>query len=478
MYYLCNDLHLLMHPHNYFSNDTICALSTAPGMAAISVFRISGGDTIPLMQSMFRAASNRFRWDSITSHKAYFGAIYDGNELLDEVLFTIFKAPHSYTGEDVAEISCHGSVYVQQRIFKLLLDRGARPATAGEFTMRAFARQRLDLTQAEAVADLIASNSKTTHDLAIKQMRGGFSQKIGQLRQQLLQFTALIELELDFAEEDVEFANRGDFLALIKDIQAEITSLTNSFQTGNVLKTGIPVAIIGKPNVGKSTLLNALLNEERAIVSEIPGTTRDVIEDTIVIQGYNFRFIDTAGLRETDDLIENLGIERTYEKIQQASIILYVCDLAACTNESAEDMLHEFKEYIRDENKKFILIGNKIDQLEQTPSHFSEMVALETVFISAKRKENIQLVSESLVKAVKNLTVQADTVVSNARHYHALRETSKALEEVERNLQSHLPTDLIAIDIRTALHHLGTITGQIYTEEVLAHIFSKFCIGK
>ncbi len=467
-----------MSHFDYLNTDTICALSTAPGMSAIAVFRLSGKASVSIVQSIFKAKSTAFNAGKFISHKAYFGAVMDGNELLDEVLTTIFKAPHSYTGEDQVEISCHGSVYVQQRLFALLLQHGARPATAGEFTMRAFANQRFDLTQAEAVADLIASNSKKTHDLAIKQMRGGFSEKIALLRESLVDFAALIELELDFSEEDVEFADRNHFFGLISELKAEISRLIESFQTGNVIKTGIPVAIIGKPNVGKSTLLNAILNEERALVSEIPGTTRDVIEDTIVLDGYNFRFIDTAGLRETDDMIENMGIERAMEKVKQAAVILYVCDLSSCNASSTEDMLSEFREYMQDTSKHFILIANKIDQLEEIPSHFRDMVELETIFISAKRKENIQLITDALVKTVKNFTIQADTIVSNARHHHALQQTLEALNEVENNLRTGLPTDLVAIDIRRALHFLGSITGQIYTEEILGSIFSKFCIGK
>ncbi len=460
------------------NSDTICALSTAPGMAAISVFRISGSKAVPIAQKIFTARSAAFRQGLIESHKAYLGSITDEGEMLDEVVLTVFKAPHSYTGEDVVEISCHGSVYIQQRLFWLILQAGARPATAGEFTLRAFARQRFDLAQAEAVADLIASNSKSTHDLAIKQMRGGFSLKIAELRKKLVDFASLIELELDFSEEDVEFADRTEFLHLVNVLKSEIEPLLQSFQTGNVIKTGIPVAIIGRPNVGKSTLLNALLNEERAIVSEIPGTTRDAIEDTIVIGGYNFRFIDTAGLRHSDDLIENIGIQRTYEKIDQAAIILYVCDLSNCNKEGVEEMLEEFKSLIKDESKKFILIGNKIDEIDETPSHFSEMVDLETIFISAKRKENIQLVSDSLLKSVRRNTTHADTIVSNARHYHALMKTAEALEEVKTGIENNTSTDLVASDLRKALHHLGTITGQIYTNEVLGNIFSKFCIGK
>ncbi|PKP52635.1 MAG: tRNA uridine-5-carboxymethylaminomethyl(34) synthesis GTPase MnmE [Bacteroidetes bacterium HGW-Bacteroidetes-1] len=463
---------------NFQSSDTICALSTAPGMAAIAVIRISGTGSFKLAERFFRAKSKHFSFEKAQSHHVYFGLLFEGDELVDEVLLSVFRGPHSYTGEDMVEISCHGSTYIQQQILRMLLEHGARLAEPGEFTLRAFSHGRFDLAQAEAIADLIASNSRTTHDLAMKQMRGGFSDKISQLRTQLVDFASLIELELDFAEEDVEFANREDFFKLLKNLQLEMGILIESFKTGNAIKTGIPVAIIGKPNVGKSTLLNAILNEEKAIVSEIPGTTRDVIEDTIIIDGYNFRFIDTAGLRESDDLIENMGIERTYEKINQASIILYIVDIASFKGEMAEEILEDFKSFIENENKHFILIGNKIDMMEEIPGHFREMVELETIFVSAKRKENIHLIADSLVKAVKNLTIQSDSIVSNTRHYNALKEASSALMEVEKNFRVGLPSDLIAIDIRTALHHLGSITGEIYTEEILGNIFSKFCIGK
>lgn len=465
--------------HHYLQEDTICAISSPPGMGAIAVIRLSGSESFPIINALFKAKKKGFDKEDPVSHRLYFGEIIDEKgEMIDEVLLSFFKKPHSYTGEDAAEISCHGSPYIQQRILECLLTKGARLAEAGEFTMRAFAHGRFDLAQAEAVADLIASQSASAHQLAIKQMRGGFSDKIKQLRQQLIDFTSLIELELDFAEEDVEFADRAEFFKLLKALKAEINLLIESFKTGNAIKNGIPVAIIGKPNVGKSTLLNAILNEEKAIVSEIPGTTRDTIEDTVVIGGYNFRFIDTAGLRPSEDRIENLGIERTYDKIKQASIILYVCDLSSCGDEDAVEMLNEFRTYIQDENKHFILLGNKIDMIDETPKHFAEMVELETLFISAKRKENINLISDSLVKAVEKLRIQTDTIVSNARHFHALRESHTALEAVEEGFRQGLPTDLATIDIRTALFHLGSITGEISTDEILGNIFGKFCIGK
>lgn len=460
------------------NTDTICALATANGMGAIAVIRLSGEKSHEIIHKVFRAKSSTFSVSDARSHQAYFGQIYDNEGFVDEVLVTLFKEPHSYTGDDAAEISCHGSVYIQQRLLLLLLNEGARLAQPGEFTMRAFANGRFDLAQAEAVADLIASHSKAAHQLAVTQMRGGFSSKIKELRQQLIDFTALIELELDFAEEDVEFANREHFFTLLNELKTAIFTLLQSFKTGNAIKSGIPVAIIGKPNVGKSTLLNAILNEERAIVSDIPGTTRDSIEDTIVIDGYNFRFIDTAGLRHSDDTIENMGIERTYEKIKQATVILYVCDLSSCDNQSADEMLKEFRNFITDKDKHFILIGNKADKLSEMPPHFAEMVELETIFVSAKRKENINLIAESLLTFARSMTPENDVIVSNARHYQALLAAHESLVSVEEGFRSGLPTDLATIDLRRALHHLGTITGEITTDEVLGAIFGKFCIGK
>lgn len=464
---------------HYLQEDTICAISSPPGMGAIATLRLSGPDAFRIINTLFIPAKKDFDKENPVSHTLYFGTINDAEgHMIDEVLVSYFKKPHSYTGEDAVEISCHGSPYIQQRLLENLLTKGARLADAGEFTMRAFGNGRFDLAQAEAVADLIASQSASAHHLAIRQMRGGFSDKIRQLRQQLIDFTSLIELELDFAEEDVEFADRDQFFKLLASLKDEIKLLIASFKTGNAIKNGIPVAIIGKPNVGKSTLLNAILNEEKAIVSEIPGTTRDTIEDTVVIGGYNFRFIDTAGLRASDDRIESLGIERTYNKIKLASIILYVCDLSSCADEDAVEMLNEFRSYIKDENKHFILLGNKIDMIDEMPKHFSEMVELETLFISAKRKENINLISDSLIKAVEKLRIQTDTIVSNARHFHALKEALTAIEAVEDGFRQGLPTDLATIDIRTALYHLGSITGEITTDEILGNIFGKFCIGK
>lgn len=461
------------------NDDTICALATPAGMAAIAVIRVSGKDTFSIVDRFFHPVKKIGSVSEVGTHRLLFGTIRDeSNELLDEVLVGVFKNPHSYTGEDAVEISCHGSVFIQQQLLELLMDNGARLAAPGEFTMRAFANGKFDLAQAEAVADLISSHSKTSHDIAMDQMRGGYSSKMKELRGQLLNFASLIELELDFSEEDVEFANRGELDKLLKKIKEEITSLIQSFSVGNVLKKGIPVTIVGEPNVGKSTLLNALLNEEKAIVSEIPGTTRDVVEDSISIDGVTFRFIDTAGLRESSNTVESMGIERTYEQIRQARIVLYVFDVNSTGCQQVQEKLKEFKEVIEDPNKKFILVANKTDQLSETPHAFSKMVELDCVFISAKRKENLNLVSDHLLKAVDTGSIKDETIVSNARHYHELQKALEAINSVEQAFEQGLPSDLIAIDIRTALHHLGEITGQVTTEEILGNIFGKFCIGK
>jgi len=461
-----------------YNSDTIAAIATAPGSGAISVLRLSGSESLKILMKHFNPADSKVTSDNIESHKLYFGNYTNNNELLDEVLASYFKGPKSYTGEDVVEISCHGSEFVQQKILESLLEAGARVADPGEFTLRAFMNGRMDLSQAEAVADLIASQSASAHRMAMNQMRGGISEKINYLRSKLIDFASLIELELDFSEEDVEFADREQFNTLISELNKELSTLISSFSLGNVMKQGIPVAIIGKPNVGKSTLLNAILNEEKAIVSHIPGTTRDAIEDTFILGGYKFRFIDTAGLRQSDDFVENIGIERTYDKIKQATIILYVCDIGNISSGKVEEVLEEFKQYIQDESKHFVFVGNKIDQLSKLPSHIKEIFELETVFVSAKRKENINLLTEKLIETVKKFKISNDVIVSNSRHYHALTNAHKAILNVEKGFENNIPTDLIAIDIRQALHELGTITGEITTDDLLGNIFGKFCIGK
>jgi len=464
--------------HNFANNDTICALATPPGSAAIAVVRLSGSESFRITDSIFKASKKDLNIQKAEAYSIYHGNIFNNKDLLDEVLVSVFKAPHSYTGEDSIEISCHGSAFIQQKLIELLLNKGARIANPGEFTLRAFLNGKFDLSQAEAVADLIASNSVASHSLALEQMRGGFSSKIKALRQELVDLASLIELELDFSEEDVEFVDRTRFLELLTEIQKEVNQLIDSFALGNVLKHGIPVAIIGKPNVGKSTLLNRILQEEKAIVSEIPGTTRDSIEDTISIEGIAFRFIDTAGLRSTSDRIENLGIERTYEKIRQSKIILYVCDMTQSTPDELTETLNDFKDHIEDKNKRFILIGNKIDELIEMPHFFNKYVDLETIFVSAKRNENINLIMDSLVASVKELDLGDTTIVSNARHLGALHKVSEAIIAVEKGFKQNIPTDLIAIDIRTALHYLGEITGEVTNNELLGNIFGKFCIGK
>ncbi len=460
-------------------DDTICALSTPPGSGAIAVIRLSGPRSIAIAESVFTPAGKQVTLPTIASHTVHLGMIREGDDLIDEVLLTFFKAPHSYTGEDVIEISCHGSLFIQQRILETLIQAGARMAKPGEFTFRAFMNGKFDLSQAEAVADLIASNSKGAHDLALSQMRGGFSLKIKEMRKQLLDLASLLELELDFSEEDVEFADREKLLKLMDELRSELTLLADSFSLGNVIKEGIPVAIIGKPNVGKSTLLNAILNEERAIVSDIPGTTRDTVEDTLTIKGLKFRFIDTAGLRShSSDTIENMGIGRTYDKIREATIILYVFDISSITSEEIDELKETFREHIDNPDKQFILIGNKTDLMLEAPPHITALFDLETIFISAKRKENINLIIDSLIRTVKASQVSDRTIISNIRHHEAITRTLAALESAREGFDNHLSTDLIAIDIRSALYHLGEITGEVTTEELLGNIFSKFCIGK
>ncbi|OYT17017.1 MAG: tRNA uridine-5-carboxymethylaminomethyl(34) synthesis GTPase MnmE [Bacteroidetes bacterium 4572_77] len=462
---------------NLSKQDTICALATAAGSGAIAIIRISGPQSIQITQSIFTSYDKLKDLNQASGYSIHFGKIHQGERLIDEVLVSVFKNPKSYTGEDSIEISCHGSTYIQQQILTLLSEKGCRQAQAGEFTLRAFLNGKFDLSQAEAVADLIASNSASSHQLALQQMRGGFSHKIAELRKELLDFASLMELELDFSEEDVEFADREKFYELLSKIRLEVEELIESFKLGNVLKHGIPVAIVGKPNAGKSTLLNRILKEEKAIVSDIPGTTRDAIEDTIIMDGTAFRFIDTAGLRESGDKIENLGIERTYAKIRESQVVLYVCDLTQSKPEELAENLEDFKEHIENKNKQFIIIGNKTDELTELPSHFTKYVDLETIFISAKRNENIHLIGESLKKTVAKLKLQDQTIVSNARHLDILNKVADSINSIEEAFQNDIPTDLIAIDVHQALHFLGEITGEVTNDELLGNIFGRFCIG-
>jgi len=463
----------------YNTHETICAPATAAGVSAIAVIRLSGPEAIPIGERIFIPRKKDLSLFDVGSHRMVLGHIMMGDEALDEVLFTRFLSPNSYTGEDMVEVSCHGSPYIQQQILKLMMDHGARMARPGEFTLRAFLNGRIDLSQAEAVADLIASNSESSRKMAFQQMRGHFSERISGLRQKLLEFAALIELELDFSEEDVEFADRDQLQKLLDEIDKEVVRLRESFSLGNVLKQGIPVAIAGKPNVGKSTLLNALLNEDRAIVSEIPGTTRDAIEDTITIEGVAFRFIDTAGLREGRDAIETVGIERTYEKIHQASIILYMFDASETSLEEITATMRDFRERLGDKGKRVVFIANKIDLMKEIPHHFRNLVDLETIFISAKRKENINMITESLLKSVESAPEEQNAIlVTNSRHYEALTKAAESIAAVRQGIHGNIPGDLLAIDLRGALHHLGSITGEVTSDEILGEIFRKFCIGK
>jgi tRNA modification GTPase len=460
------------------NDDTIYAPATPPGFSALAIVRISGPDTLRVCEQIFTPASKHPLENRFAANTAHYGTIRIEDQILDEVVLTVFRAPHSYTGEDLAEISCHGSPYIVSQLCAALGNLGLRTANAGEFTLRAFLNGKMDLSRAEAVADLIASQTRSAHSLALNQMRGGFSQVISDLRAQLLEFSSLLTLELDFSEEDVEFANRERLEALLAEIDSRCKELVDSFALGNVLKSGIPVAIVGKPNVGKSTLLNAILNEEKAIVSDIPGTTRDAIEDTVNIEGIAFRFIDTAGLREAGDALEQIGMLRTIEKIAQARIILYVVDMAETEVDEIENTLRELSDTYSGTQKTFVVVANKTDLMVEAPKHFSELMEHEVVFISAKRRENIHLLMESLLQVVNVEALTDRTLLTNARHYEALNRTRSAVQALRDGMQSGLSADLLASDLNQALHYLGEITGEITTDEILGQIFGKFCIGK
>ena len=470
------------HEKTPYINDTIVALATATGVGAISVIRLSGKEAIELADKVFKTLSGK-PLSEAPSHTVHLGTIKSENQVIDECLATIFKGKKSYTGEPVVEFSCHGSAYITQEVIKLCLANGARLAEAGEFTKRAFLNGKLALNQAEAVADLIASDSKASHQVALQQMRGGFTSEIEDLRQELLNFASLIELELDFSEEDVEFADRSQFEQLLKRIKTTLQTLIQSFSAGNAIKNGIPVAIVGKPNAGKSTLLNTLLNEERAIVSDIAGTTRDTIEETLHIDGFTFRFIDTAGIRDTKDKIEAIGVEKAKEKIKKAQLILYLYNEKENTT---DEVIHFVTENYHKE-AKFILLHNKIEDLQEGITPFdNEILASipeEYIFsqlkISAKENINIDELKKILSLYVKNLSPSAgNTIITNIRHYEALNNALQALEKVEEGMQIHLSGDLLAIDIRETLYHLGSITGAVSNDELLGNIFSRFCIGK
>jgi len=455
-----------------FQEENIIALATAPGIGAIAILRISGPQAIQIVSKKFRPYGKK-ELLAAKSHTVHLGHIVDGESVLDKVLVTLFKDPRSYTGENVAEISCHGSPYIQQQIIQLFLANGCRMATPGEFTLRAFLNGKMDLSQAEAVADLISSDSEASHRMAIQQMRGGFSNEIQSLREQLVNFASLIELELDFSQEDVEFADRSQFQQLLDKITEVLERLIDSFAIGNVIKNGIPVAIVGKPNVGKSTLLNALLNEDRAIVSDIAGTTRDTVEDQISIGGINFRFIDTAGIRETKNEIEKIGIERSFEKVEQASLVLYLIDANDHNLTEVKQLQEKFP------TKKILVILNKMDTVRTSQLKFLTETYPKAVSVSAKEREGIEALKEHLLRLTTSGELgKNDTVVSNGRHYDALLKALEAIQKVKEAMVDGLASDLMSIDIREALHHLGEITGSVTTDDLLGNIFSNFCIGK
>ena len=468
---------------NILNNDTICAIATPHGMGAIATIRVSGSKAFPIVSQLFEQQGKPFDMTKLVSHKAYFGRIVDNGAMLDEVLVTFFKAPHSFTGEDSAEISVHGSVYVQQKLLQVLIARGCRMAEAGEFTRRAFVNRKFDLAQAEAIADLISSESEAAHRVAINQLKGGFSQELQVLRSKLLDMTSLMELELDFSEEDVEFADRKQLKALLEETLDKVNKLRDSFRLGNAIKNGIPVAIVGQTNTGKSTLLNALLGEDRAIVSDIAGTTRDTIEETLNINGILYRFIDTAGLRSTDETIEKIGIERSYKKITEANIVIGMLD-ATTDYESMLSSANEIHSKVDFEHQQLVLCINKVDTLaDQGEVMLGQLRQdlndddVQVICLSAKHNFGLNDLYNSL-KHSQPLAYPDATLVTNVRHYEALSHASESLKSVQQGLEMNIPTDLISQDLREALYHLGSITGEITTDEVLGSIFSRFCIGK
>ena len=468
---------------NMLNNDTICAIATPAGLGAIATIRISGPEAFALVAKVFKQHDKPFDTDKIVSHRAYYGHVVDNGEMLDEVLVTFFKSPHSFTGEDSAEISVHGSVYIQEKLLHILIAHGCRMAEAGEFTRRAFANGKFDLTQAEAIADLISSQNEASHRVAINQLKGDFSKELQVMRSKLLEMTALIELELDFSEEDVEFADRSQLKVLLQETIDKVNSLKDSFRLGNAIKNGVPVAIVGQTNTGKSTLLNALLGEDRAIVSDIAGTTRDTIEETLNINGILYRFIDTAGLRQTDETIERIGIERSYRKIKEATIVIGMLD-ATNDYESMLSSANEILGRVDLVQQQIVLCINKVDTLpDQGEAVLGRLRqdldndAILVICLSAKQKFGLNDLYNAL-KHSQPLTHPDTTLVTNVRHYEALSHASESLNQVKAGLEMNTPTDLVSMDLRQALYHLGSITGEITTDEILGTIFSRFCIGK
>ena len=468
---------------NILNTDTICAVATPHGMGAIAVVRVSGPKAISIVSQLFTQNGKPFYMGNMIANKAYYGHIVDHGELLDEVLVTFFKDPHSFTGEDSAEISVHGSVFVQQKLLQVLIAQGCRMAEAGEFTRRAFVNRKFDLAQAEAIADLISSESEAAHRVAINQLKGGFSKELQMMRSKLLEMTSLMELELDFSEEDVEFADRSQLKALLQETLAHVDKLKDSFRLGNAIKNGIPVAIVGQTNTGKSTLLNALLGEDRAIVSDIAGTTRDTIEETLNINGILYRFIDTAGLRNTDETIEKIGIERSYKKISEANMVIGMLD-ATTGYESMLSSAQEILSKVDLQHQQLILCINKVDTLTDQGETLLGALRIDldnddimVICLSAKHGFGINDLYNTL-KLCQPLASPDATLVTNVRHYEALLHASESLKSVQQGLEMNIPTDLVSQDLREALYHLGSITGEITTDEVLGSIFSRFCIGK
>jgi len=458
------------------NQDTIIALATPNGLGAISVLRISGKESISVTEKVFKAKNNKLL-SKQDSHTVHLGHLIKKGHQLDEVLVTLFKGPHSYTGENTIEISCHGSIYIQKEIINLFIDNGIRVANPGEFTLRAFLNGKMDLNQAEAVADLIASENEGSHKLAMQQMKSGFSDDLKKLRTELLHFSSMIELELDFSQEDVEFVERGEFKKLTNKIKLELNTLINSFQSGNVLKNGISVAIAGKPNAGKSSLLNTLLNDEKAIVSDIPGTTRDSIEDSLIIQGINFRFTDTAGLRETTDFIESKGIEKTINKIKNAKILLYLFDTNDTNVNEIKSSINNFKR----DDLSIILVRNKIDLINQNSKLLDDIKSIsksQLLEIEATDAKSVESLKIRLINEVELLNPYTDIIISNSRHYEALIKALRAIEEVNEGLVDNVSGDLLSVDIRRSIDHLSEITGEITNDDVLGNIFANFCIGK
>ena len=458
------------------SHSTICALSTPQGAGAIAVIRVSGSEAFAIVKQLVRQAD---KFEALEANKAWLAGLYDGDQLIDQVVLTKFAAPHSYTGEDVVEISCHGSFYIRQKIMAMLLQNGCRSAQPGEFTMRAFLNGRMDLPQAEAVADLIESQSEMAHKLAVNQLKGNVSHKLADLRNQLVDLASLMELELDFSEEDVEFADRQRLKELLATVKGEVQALIRSFKLGNSLKNGIPVAIVGSPNVGKSTLLNALVDEDRAIVSDIPGTTRDTIEETFNLEGLTFRFIDTAGIRESDNEIEKFGIERSLSAVEKAEVVLYLFDIKENNPEQELAALQEISRGVDLSEKHILLVANKCDQLtEVVPSGVQRVGDYDLLYISAKKQERLNELKQWLVQSVHIADISDNTLLTNARHYDSMLQIERSIEAIEQGMAAGLSTDLLAVDVRAALDALGEVTGTVVTDELLNNIFGRFCIGK